>query len=335
VSADEIRPDQVKLDQIRKWPKPSTGSELASFLGLCNYYRDLVPSFAHTSDLLYQSSRKRYIEWTSALKSAFEELKTKLLERPIVRLPDPQLSFILETDASTVAVGAVLKQKFLDTNLEHPVAFFSRALSGSERNYSVYELEMYAVVRAVEHFRIYLLGAPFHLRTDHAALVNLLKRDLPPTTRVQKWILRLSEYVFTIEYQRGKENIIADVLSRLPFASGVETANSDSTLQPDEDDAAGPSLHSIEVLDSDLEDDEELEDFDDFSGVLGNGIPEGGSSRQSSSDPNPEVVNLDVNDVTGEPIEPEEQLVIYLLISRKGSTLKDFKVSTIESIIKT
>jgi len=185
VSADGIRPDQVKLDRIREWPKPSTGSELASFLGLCNYYRDLVPSFAHTSDLLYQSSRKRYIEWTSALESAFEELKTKLLERPIVRLSDPQLSFILETDASTVAVGAVLKQKFLDTNLEHPVAFFSRALSGSERNYSVYELEMYAVVRAVEHFRIYLLGAPFHLRTDHAALVNLLKRDISQTTQVQ------------------------------------------------------------------------------------------------------------------------------------------------------
>ena len=251
-----------------------------------------MPSFAHTSDLLYQSSRKRYIEWTSALESAFEELKTKLFERPIVRLPDPQLSFILETDASTVAVGAVLKQKFLDTNLEHPVAFFSRALSGSERNYSVYELEMYAVVRAVEHLRIYLLDVPCHLRTDHAALVNLLKRDLPPTTRVQKWILRLSEYVFTIEYQRGKENIIADVLSRLPFVSGVETANSDSTLQPDEDDAAGPSLHSIEVLDSDPENDEELEDFDDFSGVLGNLIREGGSTRLCALDQTSSALNF-------------------------------------------
>jgi hypothetical protein len=85
-----------------------------------------------------------------------------------------------------VAVGAVLKQKFADTGLEHPVAFLSRSLSGTERNYSVYELEMYAVIRATEYFRIYLLGAQFHLRTDHAALVNLLKRDLPPKTRIQK-----------------------------------------------------------------------------------------------------------------------------------------------------
>jgi hypothetical protein len=185
VSADGIRPDQVKLDRIREWPKPTTGSELASFLGLCNYYRDLVPSFASTSDVLYQNSRKRIIEWTPTLEEAFEKLKNQLLERPIVRLPDPQLSFILETDASTVAVGAVLKQKFANTGLEHPVAFFSRSLSGSERNYSVYKLEMYAVVRATEHFRIYLLGAQFHLRTDHAALVNLHKRDRPPTTRVK------------------------------------------------------------------------------------------------------------------------------------------------------
>ena len=82
----------------------------------------------------------------------------------------------------------MLKQVFADTKLEHPVGFFSRALTGSERNYSVYELEMYAVVRAVEYFRMFLLGKEFLLRSDHAALVNLLKRDLPPTTRVQKWI---------------------------------------------------------------------------------------------------------------------------------------------------
>jgi hypothetical protein len=85
-----------------------------------------------------------------------------------------------------VAVKAVLKHKFLDTKLEHLVALFSRALSGSKNNFSVYKLEMYAVVRAVEHFRIYLLGSPFYLRTDHAAVMNLLKRDLPLTTRVKK-----------------------------------------------------------------------------------------------------------------------------------------------------
>ncbi len=69
-------------------------------------------------------------------------------------MPDPQRDFILETDGSLIALGAVLKQKFYDTGLEHPVGFFSRSLTGSERNYVAYELEMYAVVRAVEHFRM-------------------------------------------------------------------------------------------------------------------------------------------------------------------------------------
>ncbi len=81
---------------------------------------------------------------------------------------------------------------------------------------------MYAVVRSVEHFRIFLLGKEFLLRTDHAALRNLLRRDLPPTTRVERWILQLSEYTFRIEYKRGQDNVSADVLSRLSVTTGNE-----------------------------------------------------------------------------------------------------------------
>ena len=99
-------------------------------------------------------------------------------------MPDFQQDFVLETDGSRTAIGAVLKQRFEDTGLEHPVGFFSRALSGPERNYAAYELELYAVVRVVEHFRMFLLGREFLLRTDHAALRNMLRRDLPPTSRV-------------------------------------------------------------------------------------------------------------------------------------------------------
>ena len=146
-----------------------------------------------------------------------------MLSAPVVRLPVIEHDFILETDASRIAVGAVLKQHFLDTGLEHPVRFFSRALTGSKRNYGAYKLEMYAVVRAVEHFRMLLLDRDFFLRTDHAALGKLLRRDLPFTSRNEQWILRLSEYVFRIEHKPGVENVIADVLSRLPFASGEQT----------------------------------------------------------------------------------------------------------------
>jgi len=202
---------------------------MASFLGLCNYYRILVPLFADLIHSLYEVSRQKQIEWTEEMIDAFEKVKERMLTRPIVRLPNPQEPFILETDASTVAVGAVLKQLFEDIKLEHPVGFFSRALTGSERNYSVYELEMYAIVRSVEWFRIYLLGREFLLRTDHRALVNLFQRDLPLTTRLQKWILRLSEYTFRIEHQRGKDNVIADALSRLAFGAAQQKTRSKRT----------------------------------------------------------------------------------------------------------
>ncbi len=89
------------------------------------------------------------------------------------------------------------------------MGFFARALTGSERNYAAYEVELYAVVRALEHFRMFLLGIEFLLRTDHDALRNLLRRDHLPTNRVERWILRLSEYNFKIEYQRGQDNVIA------------------------------------------------------------------------------------------------------------------------------
>ena len=215
-----LLPESAKIDKIQQWPRPDTKTGLASFLGFCNYYRTLVPSFAHVSDALYKASKMKVVEWTAKLSAKFEELKALMLSTYVVRSLDVDGEFILETDGSKLAVGAVLKQRFNDTGLKHPVGFFSRALSGSERNYAAYKLEMYKVVRAVEQFRIFMLGREFLLRTDHPALAKMLRRGLPPTTRVEGWILRLSEYMFRIQHQRGIDNVIANVITRLPFARG-------------------------------------------------------------------------------------------------------------------
>lgn len=122
-------------------------------------------------------------------------------------------TLIIKTDASLVAVEAVFKQTFSDTSLEHPVAFFSRALTLTEKNYSVYELEMFSVFCDDYHFRVYLNNKKFQLKTDHAALINLLKRDLPLNTLVKNFFLSLLVYTLSIEYQKGSDNTIADVLS--------------------------------------------------------------------------------------------------------------------------
>ena len=118
------------MEKIRDRPKPEKGTGHASFLGLCNYYRDFIPSFAHISGALYKVSRSTVVEWTPELTLSFEHLKQQLLLPRIVRMPDPTRDFILETDESRIALGALLKQRFDDTGLEHPVGFFSRSLTG-------------------------------------------------------------------------------------------------------------------------------------------------------------------------------------------------------------
>ena len=101
-------------------------------------------------------------------------------------MPDPTRDIILETDGSRIALGEVLKHNFDDTGLEHPVGFFSSSHTGSDWNYVAYELEMYAVVFSIKHFRMFLLKKEFLLRIDHSALRNRLRRDLPLTTRVEQ-----------------------------------------------------------------------------------------------------------------------------------------------------
>ena len=194
VSNDGIFPDPAKLEKIRQWPKPDKGKGLASFLDPCNYYSDIIRSFAHLSDAFFKASRLKFIEWTPSHDKQFKDLKHQLLQPRIVPLSDPQRDFILESEGSRTAHGGVVKQIFEDTGLEQPVGFFSRALTGSERNYAAYELELNAVVRAIENFCMFLLDREFLLRTDHAALRKLLLRNLPPTSRVKRWILRFSKY---------------------------------------------------------------------------------------------------------------------------------------------
>ena len=110
-----LLPESAKIDKIQQWPRQDTGTGLASFLGLCNYYQTLVPLFAHVTDALYKASKITVVEWTADLSAKFEELKALMLVAPVVRLPDVDKEFILETDGSKVAVGAVLKQRFDDT----------------------------------------------------------------------------------------------------------------------------------------------------------------------------------------------------------------------------
>lgn len=117
-----------------------------------------MTSIAHVSDRLYKLSNSTRIPWSAEFKNDFKVLNQRLLQRPIVRVPNHKRDFTLETDASLVAVEAMLMQAFGDTNLEHSVAFFSRALTTTEQYYSVYELKITAVLGKVELFWVHMFG---------------------------------------------------------------------------------------------------------------------------------------------------------------------------------
>ena len=140
-------------------------------------------------------------------------IKGRLTLAPILAYPDETKTFLLFTDASDLALGAILSQ--LDSEgREQVISYASRSLSPAEKNYSVTEKECLAVVWAVSHYRQYLHGAPFNLYTDHVALKSLFSHKLPQN-RLARWILTLQEYSFTTIHKAGKVHRNADSISRI------------------------------------------------------------------------------------------------------------------------
>ena len=154
------------------------------FLGLCNYYRRLIPHFAEWAEPLCKQVLEGKVLSSEVLETAFAKLKGELCDSVALQLPNPDKLFVVETDASIHAVGAVLLQS--EGEQEYSTLFYSQALNPAQRNYSTYERELLAVVKACDAFRVYLFGREFILRTDHAALSAIFNSPLSSTSRVAK-----------------------------------------------------------------------------------------------------------------------------------------------------
>lgn len=213
-------PDRAKA-LINTMHPPTTPKQLLSFLGLLNYYRRFCPRFTTTAQPLLDLARPGTPwRWTATENAAFETLKELFRNPPLLRLPrragEPGFRpFVLETDASAYAIGAVLSQAGTDDQI-HPVSFLSRKLRAAEINYSVTEKEALALVYAVHHFRFLLMTAPFTVHLDHKPLQYLLA-TAEPAGRLARWIALLQQYTFTIVYRPGADNGNADAFSRLDF----------------------------------------------------------------------------------------------------------------------
>lgn len=214
VSEKGIETDPEKTAAVKDWPTPKDKTEVRAFLGLCSYYRRFVKSFSDIAKPLHRlTEEKRQFQWDSECETAFRELKKCLCETPVLGYPDFKGNFIVDTDASSTGIGGVLSQ--CKDGREVVIAYYSKSLSKAERNYCVTRRELLAIIKTLRHFKKYLLGRKFLVRTDHAAL-NWLLNFKNPEGQVARWIEQLQEYEFDIEHRNGRAHGNADALSRRP-----------------------------------------------------------------------------------------------------------------------
>ena len=215
VSQVGIAVQQHKVAAVRDWPTPTTRREVRGFLGLTGYYRRFVQNYAQIAQPLTLLTGETVAwQWGEEQQSAFDELKERLCSAPILVYASPTQPYVVQTDASDCAIGAVLSQRQNDGS-ERPIAFWSHKLNRAEFNYSATEKELLAIVKACEHWAGYLEGSqcPILVRTDHQPLTWLNSRPVV-TARLARWVVRLTGYNFKIDYVKGKENVVADALSR-------------------------------------------------------------------------------------------------------------------------
>lgn len=181
-----------------------------------NYYRRFIPGFSIVARPLNMLTKKRMaFMWSKDCDDAFNKLKSRLCKPHILKYPNFDEQFIITTDASQYGVGAVLSQ--LHNGVDSPIAFASRAFLKSEINKSTIEKEMLAIHFAIKHFRPYVYGVKFLVRSDHRPLQFLYSMK-DPSSKLSRMRLDLAEYDFTIEYIKGADNVVADSLSRIDFA---------------------------------------------------------------------------------------------------------------------
>ena len=210
-----VDPDKVRA--VQNFPPPRCVLDIETFLGKVNYYSKFIYKFSARSKPLYDFKKKKFgrdtWQLTEAELQAFEDLKKALCTAPVLRHPVHNKPFILSTDASGYAFGAVLSQLFEDG--EHPIAYASKMLNSAETRYHVIEREASAIGWAIFHFEEYLDGVPFVVYSDHKPLESFPYKTFN-NQKVENLIHQLSHFRFIVCYRQGKDNANADTLSRYP-----------------------------------------------------------------------------------------------------------------------
>ncbi|KAK8684243.1 hypothetical protein V6N13_040273 [Hibiscus sabdariffa] len=208
VSSKGVEVDPEKIKAIQEWPRPTSITQVRSFHGLASFYRRFVPNFSSiTAPLTGIIKKNSTFSWGNEQEEAFLNIKDCLTRAPVLALPNFDKTFEIECDASGVGIGVVLMQE------RRPIAYFSEKLSGATLNYPVYDKEMYVLIRSLETWQHYLLPKEFVIHTDHEALRHITGQH-KLNKRHAKWVEFLESFPYVIRYKKGKDNVVADALSR-------------------------------------------------------------------------------------------------------------------------
>ena len=211
VNKDGLSIGDEYIKTIENWEPPRNAKQVEQFLGFTNYHRTFIKDFSKMAAPLTEITGKKMWKWKEEQQQSFEMLKQALQTTPVLALPNKDDQFILDTDASDKAIGAELLQ--VQNGQERVIAYGSFTLSTAQRKYCTTRKELLAVVRFTQHFRHYLLGREFILRTDHNSL-RWLMNFKEPQGQLARWLEVLSQYHMTIKHRSGNKHTNADVLSR-------------------------------------------------------------------------------------------------------------------------
>ena len=211
-----VRPDPEAVEAVLTWKAPRTDTQLLSFLGFANYYREFIKGYAgkvYPMQKLMRNKGKKF-EWNDEAQTAFENIKRELCEAPVLGMPTEKCMYVLDTDASVVAISGILhqEQEWNGGTVLRPIAYGSKVLNDTEMKYGAPKAEMFAVVTFVEKYRAYLGSAPFKLRVDNRAL-SWLTYSMDQSY-IGRWIVRLDGYHMIIEHRMRDKHQNADSLSK-------------------------------------------------------------------------------------------------------------------------
>ena len=218
VENSTIKPSKEKTRAVTCFPRPNSKKDVQCFVGLSGYFRKFIPHYASIARPLTNLLKDEVtFKWEREEEEAFEKLKEQFAQEPVLNLYSVGADTELHTDASRQGLGAIILQKNSKDRLLHPVYYASWKTSPTEGKYTSYELEILSVVKALEKFRVYLLGIEFKIVTDCKAFVQTMSKK-NTCLRVSRWASLIEDFAYTIEHRPGTSMRLVDALSRNPVS---------------------------------------------------------------------------------------------------------------------